>query len=317
MSDFKRFRPRRIDEETRRKYRETFLYPQDFILPVFLVSGQGIKKEIPSMPGIFHYSVDRLLPEIAEWNSLGLKSVLVFGVPEHKGIPQAYAPEGIVQQAVIQMKKHFPALEIITDVCLCSYSHDGHCFVEDNDTTISLLAQVALSHAQAGADVVAPSDMMDGRVWSIRSVLDEAGLSTPIMSYAAKYASAFYGPFREAADCAPSQGDRKTYQMDPANSLEAMEEIQADIDEGAVSVIIKPALSYLDVIRSARQSCNVPIIAYNVSGEYRMIQLMVENKLAKEELIQEVLVSIKRAGANRIISYWTPYILRKMNEKQF
>ncbi len=309
MSAFKRFRPRRVDEDTRDRYRETRLQPADFILPLFLVEGRGIKQAIPSMPGVYHYSADALIPDLHHLRDKGLSAILLFGVPEHKGLEQAWDDRGIVQQAIPQIRAACPGLEIITDVCLCSYTPDGHCHVGDNDSTIEILARVALSHARAGADTVAPSDMMDGRVWAIRQALDREGLNTPIMSYAAKYASSFYGPFRDAADCAPSSGDRRGYQMDPPNGDEAMEEIAADIEEGAASVIIKPALSYLDIIHRARSAFKVPVVAYNVSGEYTMVNNMIKKGLAREEMIEEVLVSIKRAGAQRIISYWTPRII--------
>lgn len=307
---FKRFRSKRINEETRLKYRENFLKKKDFIWPVFVVEGEKIKKEITSMPDVFHYSIDSLIDEIKNLN--GLKSILLFGVPENKGIEQAYDKNGIVQKAVRIIKKEFPKLEVITDVCLCSYTHDGHCHIGDNDKTCGILARIAVSHSQAGADIVAPSDMMDGRVYYIKKALKENNIdNTKILSYAAKYASNFYGPFRDAAKCVPKRGDRKAYQMDYSNSKEAMEEIEADVEEGADQIMIKPALSYLDIIVNAKRQFDVPIVAYNVSAEYKMLKSAVENGSCNEDIIHETLVSIKRAGADRIVSYFTPYILRK------
>lgn len=312
---FKRFRRNRADEETRLRHRETFLKKSDFIWPVFLVAGRGVAREIPSMAGVFRYSADRLIDVLGPLAAAGLKSVLLFGVPSEKGIEQAYSSDGIVQSAIPLVKKNFPALEIITDVCLCSYTPDGHCHIGDNDETCGVLADIALSHARAGADTVAPSDMMDGRVYFIKKALTENGFSgVKIMSYAAKYASNFYGPFRSAADCAPASGDRKTYQMDPANVNEALEEIAADMDEGADSVIIKPALAYLDVIAKARARFDIGIAAYNVSGEYQMLRRSVDGKIVAADVIDEVLVSIKRAGADRIISYFTPEVLDRLKE---
>ncbi|PKN01554.1 MAG: porphobilinogen synthase [Elusimicrobia bacterium HGW-Elusimicrobia-1] len=312
---FKRFRPRRIDEDTRLRHRETFLKRKDFIWPVFLVRGKNLSMEISSMSGVFRYSVDRLLDELPLLAENGLKAILLFGVPSEKGIVQAYSPDGIVQKAVPLIKKYHPLLEVITDVCLCSYTSDGHCHTGDNDGTCEVLAEIALSHARAGADVVAPSDMMDGRVHYIKKALTANGLGgVKIMSYAAKYASNFYGPFRVAAACAPKSGDRKSYQMDPANVDEAMDEIAADVDEGADSVIIKPALSYLDVIAKARARFKIPIAAYNVSGEYQMLRRAVDENLVRADIIHEVLTSIKRAGADRIISYFTPEVLGKLRD---
>ena len=242
--------------------------------------------------------------------AVGLKSVLLFGVPESKGVEQAHDEKGIVQQAIAEIKKCFPEVEIICDVCICSFTESGHCHIGDNDETISLLAKIALSYAKAGADIVAPSDMMDGRVWAIRKLLQENGFSTPIMSYAAKYASNFYGPFRDAAECSPQEGDRRGYQMDFANSNEAMEEIQADIDEGADSIIVKPALSYLDIVQRASDTFELELIAYNVSGEYSMLRNAVEQNIVNETVIYESILSMKRAGASRIISYFVPWFIR-------
>jgi porphobilinogen synthase len=318
--NFKRFRNRRINEETREKNQETFLENSDFIWPVFLVDGKNVKHEISSLPDVFHFSTDILISELQTLVKLGLKSVLLFGVPEKKGVEQAFSPTGIVQKAIPKIKKLFPNLEIITDVCLCSFTEDGHCHIGDNDKTCQILAKIAVSHAVAGADIVAPSDMMDGRVYFIKKALKKMKSPYPplrkgdfppqIMSYAAKFASNYYGPFRYAANCSPKSGDRKTYQMDFANSQEAIEEISADIEEGANSIIIKPALSYLDIIAKAKMRFSCPIIAYNVSGEYKMLKTAIKNGDAKEEIIYETLLSIKRAGADRIITYFTPYFLK-------
>jgi Delta-aminolevulinic acid dehydratase len=318
MTDrFKRFRPRRVDEATRKKYRETFLRPGDFIWPVFLVEGTGIRQEILSMPGVFHYSADAFIKELSPLAAIGLKSVLLFGVPKAKGIEQAYSSDGIVQKAIPEVKKAFPELEVMTDVCLCSFTGDGHCHIGDNDATCEVLAKIAVSHAKAGADIVAPSDMMDGRVLIIRRALDAASFGkVKILSYAAKYASSFYGPFRDAADCAPRSGDRKSYQVDPANAVEAMDEIAADIEEGAAGVMIKPALGYLDVIARARARFNVPIAAYNVSGEYVMLKAGIDKGVFSGDIIDEALVSIKRAGAGRIVTYFTPCILEKLSHER-
>ncbi|MGC8771746.1 MAG: porphobilinogen synthase [Brevinematia bacterium] len=314
---FKRFRDRRIDKATRLKYQETFLSKDDFVLPLFLVDGSGRKEAISSMKSVYRMSIDVAIEEIYRLKEIGLKSILLFGVPDKKGILQAYDDNGIVQRGVRQIKDSIPEIEIITDVCLCSYTEDGHCHIGDNDKTCEILAKIALSHAKAGVDVVAPSDMMDGRVYYIRKALSENGFShIPILSYAAKFASNLYGPFREAADSTPSYGDRKGYQMNFANSKEAMEEIQADIEEGAEMIMIKPALAYLDIIYRAKERFKVPIYAYNVSGEYTAINYLIDSGLAKEEIIYEILISIKRAGADKIASYFTPYILEKIDEYQ-
>lgn len=310
---FKRFRQRRRDEVTRRKYRETVLCRSDFIWPVFLADGKNIVEEIPSMPDVYRYSTDKLIPKLKKLVGLGLESVLFFGVTKKKGIAQSYSPKGIVQSAIPIIKDTFPKLEVITDVCLCSYTKDGHCHIGDNDKTCELLTKIALSHAKAGADIIAPSDMMDGRVYYIKKTLAENGFSkVKILSYSAKYASNFYGPFRDAASCAPKTGDRKAYQMDFCNSKEAMEEIDADIKEGADEVMIKPAMAYLDIISKAKAKFKVPIVAYNVSGEYVMLKNTVKNSTFKPEIIEEALISIKRAGADRIVTYFVPYILGKL-----
>ena len=307
-------RPRRLrtSEAMRRLVRETELSVNDFVYPLFVVHGKGIREEIPSMPGCFHLSIDELIKEAAEVRDLGIPGILLFGLPEKKDEvgSEAYAPDGIVQQAVKAVKAAVDDLLVITDVCLCEYTSHGHCgLVKDgrvvNDETVELLAKTAVSHAQAGADIVAPSDMMDNRVGAIRAALDQYDLSnTAVMAYSAKYASAFYGPFREAAECAPRIGDRKTYQMDPANAREALKEIALDIEEGADIVMVKPALSYLDVIRRVKDSIVVPVAAYHVSGEYSMVKAAAQNGwLDEEKAVMEILTSIKRAGADIIITY--------------
>jgi porphobilinogen synthase len=293
--------------------RETRLAVADFIYPMFVSAGQNQNLAIQAMPGIFQRSVDQLDREIREIESLGIPAVLLFGLPEHKDElgSGAYDPNGVVQQAIKKIKDLCPQLMVITDVCLCEYTSHGHCGVikadktVDNDQTLELLAREALSHVQAGCDMVAPSDMMDGRVAYIRNCLDQNGYeNTPIMSYAAKFASGFYGPFREAADCAPQFGDRRSYQMDPANFQEALREVELDIQEGADIVMVKPALAYLDVIREVKTRFGIPTAAYNVSGEYSMIKAAAAQGWINEEAVMlEVLTAIKRAGADLIISY--------------
>lgn len=292
--------------------REVVVSVDDLICPLFVTHGLDVKLQVPSMPGVFHYSVDALVKEARELAELGIPAVLLFGLPATKDElgSEAYSPEGIVQRAVRTLKKAVPDLVVITDVCLCEYTSHGHCgIVRDgevvNDETLELIARTALSHAQAGADIVAPSDMMDGRVLAIRDTLDDSGyVDVPIMSYAAKFASAFYGPFRDAAGCAPMFGDRSTYQMDPPNRREAIREIALDVDEGADIVMVKPALSYLDIISDAKASFDLPIAAYNVSGEYCMVKAAAEqNYVDERRIVGEILTSIKRAGADMIISY--------------
>ena len=307
-------RPRRlrISDAIRRLVRETELSVNDFVYPMFVVHGSGIQEEIPSMPGCFHLSVDELVKEASEVRDLGIPGILLFGLPEKKDElgSEAYAPDGIVQQAVKAIKSQVNDLLVITDVCLCEYTSHGHCgIVRDgqvvNDQTLMLLAKTAVSHAQAGADIIAPSDMMDGRVAAIRQALDENGFqNTAIMAYSAKYASAFYGPFREAAECAPQFGDRKTYQMDPANAREALKEVALDIEEGADIVMVKPALAYLDVIRQVKDATNVPVAAFNVSGEYSLVKAAAQNGwIDEQKVVMEILTSIKRAGADIILTY--------------
>jgi porphobilinogen synthase len=309
---FTRLRRLRGSAALRNLVRETRLSPADFVYPLFVVHGQDVREEIPSMPGQHHLSLDRLAAEAQELRALGVRAVLLFGLPAAKDDAgsEAYADDGIVQQAVRVLKSADPGLVVITDVCLCEYTSHGHCGViddgqVDNDASLELLARTAVSHARAGADLVAPSDMMDGRVAAIRAALDTEGfVNTPIMSYAAKYASAFYGPFREAAESAPQFGDRRGYQMDPPNAREALREIEADIAEGADIVMVKPALPYLDVLSQARQRFDLPLAAYNVSGEYAMLHAAARNGwLDLRASVMEALTSIKRAGADIIITY--------------
>ena len=284
----------------------------DLVYPLFIVEGRGIRQEISSMPGVFHFSPDQVAQEAQEVARLGIPAVILFGIPEHKDEfgSAAYHPEGVVQQAIQTIKKPVPQLLVVTDVCLCEYTSHGHCGMVangdvDNDQTLPLLAKTAVSHVEAGADIVAPSDMMDGRVKAIREALDEARFEhIPILSYAAKYASAFYGPFREAAESAPQFGDRRSYQMDPPNVREALREVEQDIAEGADIIMIKPALAYLDVIRRVRDTFNYPLAAYNVSGEYAMVKAAaLQGWLEEKRIVMEILTSIKRAGADIIITY--------------
>jgi len=309
---FARFRRLRRNEALRRLVRETALSPADFVYPLFVVHGRDVREEIPSMPGQYHLSLDRLAAEAQELGALGVAGVLLFGLPAAKDEDgsEAYAGDGIVQQAVRVLKDADPDLAVITDVCLCEYTSHGHCGVVingevDNDSSLELIARTAVSHARAGADIVAPSDMMDGRVAAVRAALDEAGFAhTPIMSYSAKYASAFYGPFRDAAESAPQFGDRRGYQMDPPNAREALREIDADVAEGADIVMVKPALAYLDVLAKARERVDLPLAAYNVSGEYAMVHAAARNGwLDGPRVVLEILTAIKRAGADIIITY--------------
>ena len=325
MSRFPELRLRRLRRTPglRRLFRETELNAGDFIYPLFVVEGDGGAQAIPSMPGVLRHTLASLPGEIDEIVRLGIGAVILFGIPASKDEQGSSGldPEGIVPRAVRLIKRQAPELTVITDVCLCEYTSHGHCGLVsggevDNDATLPLLGRMAVVHAQAGADIIAPSDMMDGRVAAIRNALDETGFShIPILAYSAKYASAFYGPFREAACSAPGFGDRRGYQMDPANALEAMREISADLDEGADAVMVKPALSYLDIVRQARDSFDCPIVAYNVSGEYSMIKAMAERGWGDEKrLALEVLTSIKRAGADVIITYHAKDAARWLNE---
>jgi porphobilinogen synthase len=309
------FRPRRLREKRllRRMVRETALAVDDFVYPLFVTHGRGVREPISAMPGQFRVSIDELLKEAKDAAGMGILAILLFGVPAEKDAraSEAYAEDGIIQQAVRAVKDRVPDLLVITDVCLCEYTSHGHCgIIEDgvvrNDPTLELLARTAVSHAEAGADVVAPSDMMDGRVGAIREALDEAScVDTPIMAYSAKYASVFYGPFREAAGSAPQFGDRRGYQMDPANGVEAMREIALDVDEGADIVMVKPALPYLDIISRAKADFGLPLAAYSVSGEYAMIKAAGQlGWLDEKRAMMEALTSIRRAGADIIITYF-------------
>ena len=312
---FPEYRPRRLrkNESFRSLVRETRLSSSQLVYPLFVMPGKNTREEIVSMPGVFRLSVDQLAKEAKECLALGIKAVILFGLPEKKDAmgSGAHAKNGIIQQAIKELKNKAPELMVITDVCLCEYTDHGHCGCiigqeVDNDATLEILAKTALSHAQAGADMVAPSDMMDGRVAEIRAMLDENNFETiPIMSYAVKYASSFYGPFREAADCTPRFGDRRSYQMDPANSREAMREATLDVDEGADILMVKPAVAYLDIIARLRDEFDLPIAAYHVSGEYAMIKAAAEKGwIDGERVMQETLLSIKRAGADIIITYF-------------
>jgi len=320
---FPQYRPRRLrkDETFRRMIRETHLRPDDFILPLFVRPGKGVKKTISSMPGHFQLSIDLILKEVKEARSLGIPGVILFGIPEKKDEmgSEAYAKDGIIQKAIRQIKEKVDGILVITDVCLCEYTSHGHCGVVKNgkvlnDETLELLSQMALSHAEAGADIVAPSDMMDGRVGAIRKILDENQFEeVPILSYAAKYASSFYGPFRIAAESKPQFGDRKSYQMDPANGDEALREVRLDIEEGADMVMVKPALPYLDIIYRVRQTFNIPIAAYNVSGEFALVKAASRlGWVDGERVMMESLTAIKRAGADLILTYFAKEAARKL-----
>ncbi|MEW9123649.1 MAG: porphobilinogen synthase [Thermotaleaceae bacterium] len=319
MKDFKRSRRLRSSAGMRNLVQETTVHISDLIYPMFVIHGKNIKREIPNLFGQYHYSVDQLKEAVGEVVELGIKAIVLFGLPESKDeeASGAFAEDGIVQQAVREVKKHYPKLLIITDVCMCQYTSHGHCGIvkEDivvNDESIEKLAAIALSHAIAGADMVAPSDMMDGRVGRIREVLDENNFThIPIMSYSVKYASSFYGPFRSAANCAPQFGDRKTYQMDPANRLEAIRQVEEDLKEGADIIMVKPALAYIDIIREVRDRYSMPLAAYHVSGEYAMIKLAAQHGLLNEEdSMVEALTAIKRAGADMILTYFAKDMAR-------
>ncbi len=314
-------RGRRIrgKELFRRMVRETALSVNDLIYPMFSAFGTGIKKEVTSMPGIYQQSIEHIVAEAKEVQGLGIPAVILFGIPETKDAvgSDAYAEHGIIQETIRAIKREVPALAVITDVCLCEYTDHGHCGIirdgdVDNDATVELLAQEALSHAQAGADMVAPSDMMDGRVGAIRDILDNNGFAhIPVMSYAVKYASGYYGPFREAAESTPQFGDRRSYQMDPANRLEALREAQADIEEGADIIMVKPGLPYLDILRDLRNEFALPLAVYNVSGEYSMIKAAAANDWIDEErVVMETMLGFKRAGADLIITYHAKDVAR-------
>ncbi|MGB9774328.1 MAG: porphobilinogen synthase [Bacteroidota bacterium] len=314
-----RMRRLRMTETLRSMVRETSLSKDDLIYPLFVVPGEKFKREVPSMPNVYQMSIDEIVRECIEVKALGIPAVILFGIPEHKDEvgSEAYSKHGIIQRAIRAIKREIPDLLIITDVCLCEYTSHGHCgLVRDNeilnDETVELLAREALTHAEAGADMVAPSDMMDGRVKAIREKLDENGFANiPIMSYAAKYASGFYGPFRDAAESTPKFGDRRSHQMDPANSDEALREVELDILEGADIVMVKPAMAYLDVIRRVKDTFHMPTAAYNVSGEYSMVKAAARNGWIDEQrVMMEVLTGIKRAGADLILTYFAKDVAR-------
>jgi porphobilinogen synthase len=309
------YRPRRLrkTQVIREMVRETELTPRDFIFPMFVVPGSGVRKEIGAMPGIYQLSRDELVKEAGAAWDVGVPSVILFGIPEHKDEvgSEAYRADGVVQRAIEALKKAYPEMVVVTDVCLCEYTSHGHCGIIENgdvlnDPTLEVLAKEALSHARAGADIVAPSDMMDGRVGAIREMLDDHNFEgVPIMAYSAKYASAFFGPFREAAESTPQFGDRRSYQMDPGNAVEALREVRLDVEEGADIIMVKPALPYLDIISLVRSEFDLPVAAYNVSGEYSMVKAAAaKGWIDGERVMMESLVSIKRAGAKMILTYF-------------
>jgi len=311
---FPSYRPRRLrrNENIRRMVRETHLRVDDLIYPMFSAFGENIKKEISSMPGIYQQSIENIVIEAREVHELGIPAVVLFGIPETKDAvgSDAYCATGIIQNTVRAIKENVPELTVITDVCMCEYTDHGHCGIikdgdVDNDSTLELLAAEALTHAQAGADIVAPSDMMDGRIAAIRDILDENGFEhIPVMSYAVKYSSAYYGPFREAAESTPEFGDRRSYQMDPANRLEALREANQDVAEAADFLMVKPALAYLDVLRELKDNFDLPLVAYNVSGEYSMVKAAAEKGwIDGDRVMMETLLGMKRAGADLIITY--------------
>lgn len=322
---FPEYRPRRMrqTETLRAMIRETRLVPEQMIYPLFVMPGKNRREEVPSMPGVHRLSVEMLAAEARDCLEAGIRSVILFGLPEKKDAmgSGAYARDGIVQRAIQELKDKVPGLTVVTDVCLCEYTEHGHCGClvgdeVDNDTTLELLAKTALSHARAGADMVAPSDMMDGRVSEIRAALDENSYHMiPIMSYAVKYASAFYGPFRDAADCAPQFGDRRSYQMDPANAREALREATLDVDEGADILMVKPAVAYLDIISRLRDEFDLPVAAYHVSGEYAMVKAAAaKGWIDGDRVMAETLLSIRRAGADIIITYFAKDMARYLAE---
>jgi len=322
---FPEYRARRLrrNENLRRMVRETFLHVEDLIYPMFSAFGENIKKEIPSMPGIYQQSIEHIVAEAREVHALGIPAVILFGIPAEKDPvgQDAYSDTGIIQETIRAIKAEIPELTVITDVCLCEYTDHGHCGVivdndVDNDKTLQLLAAEALSHARAGADIVAPSDMMDGRVAAIREILDANDFShIPVMSYAVKYASAYYGPFRDAADSTPQFGDRRSYQMDPANRREALREAELDVQENADFLMVKPALAYLDILRDLKENFELPLVAYNVSGEYSMIKAAAEKDWVDgERVMMETLLGMKRAGADLIITYHAKEAAKLLNK---
>lgn len=323
---FKRHRRLRQTKQMRSLVQETHLHVEDFIHPIFVTEGENIKREVPSMPGVYNFSLDHLDEEIKELEELGIVSIILFGIPAEKDEcgTGAFADDGIIQKAIRQIKAKFPNMVVVADTCLCEYTSTGHCGVCDehgdvlNDESLKYHVKTAVSQARAGADIIAPSSMMDGFVTVIRQALDEAGFAhVPIMSYAVKYASAFYGPFRDAADGSPQFGDRKSYQMDPANRLEAFREAESDVEEGADFLIVKPALSYLDIIRDVRNTVHLPVVAYNVSGEYAMIKAACQNGwLDERAVVTEKLLSMKRAGSDLIITYHAKDVAKWMKEEK-
>ncbi|RHW33372.1 porphobilinogen synthase [Lysinibacillus yapensis] len=322
--NFRRHRRLRSSKAMRSMVKETYLHKEDLIYPIFVMEGENIKNPVSSMPGVFQFSLDMLNAEVDEVVDLGIPAIIIFGLPAEKDAvgTGAFHDHGIVQKATRQIKERHPELMVIADTCLCEFTDHGHCGVVEgekilNDPSLDVLARTAVSQAQAGADIIAPSNMMDGFVAAIRAALDEAGFEEiPIMSYAVKYASSYYGPFREAADGAPQFGDRKTYQMDPANRLEAFREAESDIEEGADFLIIKPALSYLDIIRDIRNNYTLPIVAYNVSGEYAMVKAAAQNGWIEEKpVVMETLLGMKRAGADMILTYHAKDVARWLEEK--
>ena len=319
--DFLTKRPRRLrkNQVIRDMIAETSLSVSDFIYPIFTVEGENIRQEISSMPDCFQYSVDQLEEEIQQLKNLGIRAVLLFGVPNHKDeiASSAFDQDGVVQRAIRKIKSIDEDMYVITDVCMCAYTSHGHCGIikddyVDNDESLKYISKIALSHARAGADMVAPSDMMDGRVAKIRQTLDE---NVGILAYSSKYASNYYGPFREAAHSAPQKGDRKSYQMDFHNKKEGLREVALDIEEGADMVMVKPALAYLDVINEVKNNFNIPLVAYNVSGEYAMLKNAVKQNIVSEAVIYETLISIKRAGADIIITYFAKYMAEQLNKR--
>lgn len=324
MTEFKRHRRLRTSANMRALVRENHIHIDDLIYPLFIAEGTDIKKEISSMPGIYNLSIDHLKEEMDEVQALGIKSVLLFGIPNEKDEcgTQAFHDHGIVQEGIRYIKKNYPEILIIADTCLCEYTDHGHCGVIEegkvlNDESLKLLVKSAVSQAEAGADIIAPSNMMDGFVYEIRKGLDEAGfLDIPIMSYGVKYSSAFYGPFREAADSTPQFGDRKSYQMDPANRVEAFREAKSDVEEGADFLIVKPGLPYLDIVRDMKNELQLPIVIYNVSGEYSMVKAAAQNGWVDEEkIVMEMMVGMKRAGADLIITYFAKDVARLLKEQ--
>ena len=319
------YRPRRLrkTENIRRMVRETFVTKNDLIYPLFVCEGKNIKNPIPSMPGNFQMSIDNLVKEVQDVHRLGIPAIILFGIPAEKDAvgSDATSSQGIIQRAVLEIKNAVPELYVITDVCFCEYTDHGHCGPikdndVDNDATLELLGKQVITHAEAGADMVAPSGMMDGMIGAIRMALDDSNYKElPIMSYAAKYSSGFYGPFRDAADSAPQFGDRRTYQMDPPNVREALKEVDLDIEEGADIIMVKPALSYLDIIQAVRQTTNLPVAAYNVSGEFSMVKAAAQlGWIDEQKVAMEILTSIKRAGADIILTYFAKDVVRWLEE---